>query len=225
LEVERVSYHVFIDFDGTVTTDDVGYNFFKHFAHGQAEPIVQKYRRGEVNAVECLQTECDIYNEYPAPARDVREFIKNQPLCPGFSEFIEYCKAHGIATTILSAGFDFYIRPILDSLGLDDIELYATPTFIKQGRIYPEFVRYDKTVCEHCADCKAERIKELTRPGEKAVFIGDGHSDSHGAEQADIVFAKSFLADYLQNKRIDFIPYNDFHDIIAVFEGQLKFAD
>jgi 2-hydroxy-3-keto-5-methylthiopentenyl-1-phosphate phosphatase len=220
-----VNYHVFIDFDGTVTNDDVGYMFFKHFADGKAESIVQSYRRGEVNAVECLQTECDIYNEYPAPAKAVRDFIDSQSICDGFKEFIQYCRANNITTTILSAGFDFYIKPILDNAGLDDIELYATPTFIKQGRIYPEFIRYDKKVCEHCADCKAERIKELTQPGEKSVFIGDGHSDSHGAEQADIVFAKSFLADYLKSKRIDFIPYMNFHDIIKAFEKQLKLVN
>ena len=217
-------FHVFLDFDGTVTIDDVGYNFFKKFACGKAEPIVQRYRRGEVNAVECLQTECDIYNEYPAPASEVRQFINSQKIRKGFKEFVQFCRSNGIKVTILSAGFDFYIRPILESMGLDDIEIYATPTFIKQGRIYPEFIRYDEQICSRCADCKGQRIRELCDEDEKSVFIGDGHSDSHGAEQADIVFATSFLADHLDFNNIDYIPYNDFHEVIESFRTRFEVA-
>jgi 2-hydroxy-3-keto-5-methylthiopentenyl-1-phosphate phosphatase len=213
-----------VDFDGTVTIDDVGYNFFKRFANGKAEPIVQQYRRGEVSAIECLQAECDIYNEYPASANEVKDFINDQKICSGFLEFVQFCQAKGIKVTILSAGFDFYIRPILNNIGLADIELLATPTIIKQGRIYPEFIRYDKKVCSRCADCKGQRIKELLNKGAIAVFIGDGHSDSHGAEQADIVFAKSFLAEHLEIHNKDYFPYDNFFDIIDIFRNELKIS-
>ena len=220
-----MSYHVFIDFDGTITRQDVGYNFFKIFAEGKAEPAVQQYRRGEISAVECLQAECDIYNEYPAAVSKVREFIDKQEITGGFMDFVAYCREHDHKLTILSAGFDFYILPILKRLNVDDIELYATPTFIKQGKIYPEFVRYDENACVHCADCKGERIKELKAKTDLAIFIGDGHSDSHGAEQADIVFAKSFLAEYLDTAGIKYLPYGDFHDIIRSFENGLKLGE
>jgi 2-hydroxy-3-keto-5-methylthiopentenyl-1-phosphate phosphatase len=225
LEVVFLKYHVFVDFDGTVTVDDVGYNFFKHFTNGRAESVVQSYRKGEVGAVECLQAECDIYNEYPAPARDVRDFIDRQQVSDGFEEFIEYCRANNMKVTILSAGFDFYIKPILGKIDTDGIELYATPTFFKNGRIYPEFIRFDEQICPRCADCKGQRIKELKSHGETAVFIGDGHSDSHGAEQADIVFAKSFLAEHLKAEGIDYIRFNDFRDIIKSFQNQPGVGD
>lgn len=217
-------YHVFVDFDGTVTVDDVGYKFFKRFAEERAEPIVQQYRRGEVSALDCLQKECDIYNEYPASAREIKEFIAGQKICGGFKEFVQFCRLHDIKVTILSAGFDFYIKPILTRIGLTDIELFATPTFLKQGRIYPEFIRYDKDVCQRCADCKGQRIRELSDKNALTVFIGDGHSDSHGADQADIVFAKSFLAEYLERERRDYVRYNDFFDIIRFFQVELDIS-
>jgi len=217
-----LKYHVFVDFDGTVTVNDVGYSFFKHFARGMAEPVVQRYHRGEISAVQCLQTECDIYNAYPAPAREVRDFIKGQTVTPGFKEFDEFCKLKNIKLTILSAGFDFYIKPILNRYGLDHLDVLSTPTFIKNGRIHPEFVYYNENICSDCANCKGERIKELSLPDEISAFIGDGHSDNHGAEQANLVFAKSYLADYLDKINKAYIKYNDFFDIIKKFKRLVK---
>ena len=217
-----MKYHVFVDFDGTVTVEDVGYNFFKKFAHGKAEPVVRKYHRGEIGAVECLQAECDIYNAYPAPSKEIKKYIKQQKICDGFTDFIEFCRKNEIKVTILSAGFDFYIKPILDDLGLKDLDLFMTPTVIKHGRIYPDFIWYDESVCPTCANCKGQRIKELTTPDEIPVFIGDGHSDNHGAEKAKLIFAKSYLADHLKKHGIDYIPYKDFFDIIEKFGSYLK---
>jgi 2-hydroxy-3-keto-5-methylthiopentenyl-1-phosphate phosphatase len=214
LEIIELNYHIFLDFDGTVTTIDVGYTFFKVFAEGKAEEVVRQYRQGEISAVDCLQGECDIYNEYPAPAAQVKEFINSQQITAGFKEFIEFCRKRTIQITIISAGFDFYIKPILDKIGLADIEYLANATTLKNGRIYPEFTYYDKAACERCSNCKGIRIKELKKPDDISVFIGDGHSDFHGARAADIVFAKSFLADDLKEAGIDFIPYDNFFDII-----------
>ncbi len=216
-----MSYHVFVDFDGTITKEDVGYRFFKLFAEGRAESIVQKYRRGEASAIECLQTECDIYNENPSPISKVNDFIDSREITEGFGEFIDYCKSAGYKLTVLSAGFDFYIKRILARLDLDGVEVYATPTRVENNMLYPEFIYYDESVCPRCVDCKGEKIRRLLAADDISVFIGDGHSDNHAAEQADIVFAKSFLAEYLDSKKIKYFPFNNFHDIIKSFRREL----
>lgn len=213
-----MKYHIFLDFDGTITTIDVGYTFFKVFAQGKAEDVVRQYRQGTITAVECLQGECDIYNEYPAPAARVREFINSQKITDGFLEFVAYCKTNGYPLTIISAGFDFYIKPILEKCGTKDIEYLANATTIKNGRIYPEFTHYVPESCFRCSNCKGLRIKELKKPGEISIFIGDGHSDFHGARAADIVFAKSFLAEDLRVAKIDYYHFDTFHDILATLK-------
>lgn len=213
-----MKYHIFLDFDGTITTIDVGYTFFKVFAHGKAEDVVRKYRQGVITAVDCLKGECDIYNEYPASAASVREFINSQKITAGFTDFVSYCKSQNYPVTIISAGFDFYIQPILDKHGVADIEYLANATTIKNGRIYPQFTYYEPELCERCSNCKGLRIKELKKPEEISVFIGDGHSDFHGARAADIVFAKSFLADDLREAEVDYYKFDTFHDIIEKLE-------
>ena len=217
-----MKYHVFIDFDGTITIDDVGYNFFKRFAFGKAEEIVRKYRRGEISAVECLKMECEIYNENPAPADKIDDFIDSQELTAGFLEFVEFCQANRIKLTVLSAGFDFYIDPILDKHGLGHLKVYDTPTVIKDGRICPDFIYYDETSCKLCANCKGKRIKEIAAKDEITIFVGDGHSDSHGALAADLVFAKSYLAEYLDKEKADYFKYNDFFDVTNKFSQIIK---
>jgi len=217
-----VKYHAFVDFDGTVTAEDVGYNFFKRFTFEKTEDVVRKYRNGEISAIECLKTECDIYNENPAPAKEVREFINSQKLTAGFKQFVEYCQANQIKLTVLSAGFDFYIDRILKNNGLEQLDVYVTPTVLKNGRINPEFIYYDEKVCRQCSNCKGERIKQLAAPDAVSVFIGDGHSDWHGAQNADVVFARSFLARYLDKKNIYYQSYRDFFDIISGFQKLLR---
>ncbi len=216
MKKDKKKYHVFVDFDGTVTESDVGYEFFRKFAQGRAEMIVQKYRRGEISAIECLQGECDIYNEYPAPLNEIKRFIDKQLITPGFIEFVDICERLDIPITVLSAGFDFYIEPILRRHGLDRLQVLCHPTVIKNGRIYPEFIYYDPKTCFSCANCKGARIRELLGADEKAVFIGDGHSDCHGALAADIVFARGFLKELLDARNVPNHVYRDFHDVARI---------
>jgi len=56
----NLTYRVFIDFDGTMTAGDVGYELFRNFTHGATESTVAAYRRGKINSLECLSRECAI---------------------------------------------------------------------------------------------------------------------------------------------------------------------
>jgi len=217
-------FDLFIDFDGTITENDVGYEFFKRFTHGKAELKVRLYREGKIDAVEVLQHECDLYNESPARESEVDKFIADQKIRPGFSEFVQYSKTANMNITVLSAGFDFYIKPILASHGFGDLKLLATPTRVIDGRLFPEFIHHDKTVCARCANCKGHQISKLLRQGHESIFIGDGHSDYHGALAADIVFARSFLAEMLNCQNRQFYLYDNFCDIINALKNNERFG-
>ena len=213
-----MKYHVFVDFDGTIARRDVGHDFFDRFTSHRITDVVEKYHKGEIGAKECLAEECEIYNEAPASDSEVADFINAQELTPGFTEFVAFCDQQDIKLTVLSAGFDFYIKPILERHDLADLELICTPAVIEQGRIYPDFIYYDENVCRYCANCKGQRIRELLADGEIPVFIGDGHSDNHGAQAAAVIFAKSFLARYLEEQKLEYFYYNDFFDVLKRFK-------
>ena len=80
-------YNIFIDFDGTVTRNDVGYEMFRKYTAGKTQPIVDRYRRGEVNSYQCLKTECEIWNQSPPLESEVEVYLTRQQLTPGFIDF------------------------------------------------------------------------------------------------------------------------------------------
>ena len=210
-------FKVFIDFDGTITVNDVGYELFKKMTDAATEPTVAAYRNGEINSLACLSGECEIWNRKPPDTNKVWKFIDNQPISPGFDRFIEYLRQSNIETKILSEGFDFYIDRILSRCGFDHINRITNKAIFSDGLLSPEFPHFGKG-CGQCSNCKGYHIANDSRPDQSIVFIGDGHSDSHAAEKVDILFAKSFLKEYLGDNGRCFFSYNDFVDILDIFQ-------
>jgi|GEM_PF-942900 len=217
----KSDFVVFIDFDGTITSEDVGYEMFKKFTNGRTEPCVSQYRLGKINSFECLSTECDIWNKQPPNRRDVLDFLRRQTLSAGFDDFLKLIKRNNIDSYLVSEGFDFYIDIILNSNGYRDFERISNKAVYKGNQIQPEFP-YKDLGCGKCSNCKGYHIRKLTGPRQSSLFIGDGHSDIHGARSADIVFAKSFLKEDLQKSGRHHFDYFDFHDIIKKWQELSK---
>jgi 2,3-diketo-5-methylthio-1-phosphopentane phosphatase len=206
------TYNVFIDFDGTITEIDVGYELFKRFTNSATEPLVQRYRAGELNSLECLSGECEIWNScQPAPS-EVDKFLENQPIRQGFNEFIAYLQSIGIGPIILSEGFDFYIDRFLGHHGLLNMPKITNSAVYIDGKVTPKFPYYEAG-CRSCSNCKGYHINRMRHPKSCAIFIGDGHSDLHGSRSADIVFARSFLAENMAQSGRAFLPFEDFADV------------
>jgi 2-hydroxy-3-keto-5-methylthiopentenyl-1-phosphate phosphatase len=67
-------------------------------------------------------------------------------------------------------------------------------------------------LCPVCGD----RCKRRSLPDERPlVFVGDGWSDRCASLAADRVFARSGLADYLDEERVSYERYDTFHDVAA----------
>lgn len=203
---------VFIDFDGTITTSDLGYEMFRHFTSAETEPLVQRYRRGEVNSLQCLGGECDIWNNHAPNLGDVYRFIENYKVTRGFREFIKFLRENSIEPLILSEGFDFYIDHFLKANNLGEIPKISNKAAFIDGKLTAEFP-YNKLGCDSCSSCKGYHISCLRGPADTVIFIGDGHSDLHGSAASEIVFAKSHLAEILAAESRYYIPFHDFFDI------------
>jgi len=215
-----MKYRVFLDFDGTITVNDVGYEMFKKFTGEATETIVKKYRSGLINSYVCLQAECEIWNQNPPVHSEVLRFLNGQLLRPGIKEFLEYLCNSDIKFAVLSEGFDFYISHILNYHKFYNLLVISNQATINGNTIQPIFPYYGKG-CGECSNCKGFHISRMCGDGEIAVFIGDGHSDIHAAEKSQIVFARSSLALTLGEKNISFIAYEDFFDIIEYFRNNL----
>lgn len=209
---------VFCDFDGTISTNDVGNEFFTKFTNGKAIEFVDIWKAGKIDSsemylksIEQLQLSKDQFNE----------FIAGQEIDPNFLDFVKLCETFSLQLYILSDGMDLYINPLLERNELDYLTVYSNKLFWQNGKLAAEFPYYQWS-CGRCANCKGYHFRRLREPGDQMILIGDGLSDTCAAKEADLVYAKNNLVSYCIDKNIDFIQYNDFSDIINKLTTKFK---
>lgn len=130
--------------------------------------------------------------------------VENVELRAGFHELVERYDP-----LIVSSGLPQLIMPVLAREG---IELEVRSNFAEPA---PEGwrVRFrHEGPCPVCGD----RCKRRSLPEEgPIVFVGDGWSDRCASLAADRVFARTGLADYLDEQRVPYERYDTFHDVAA----------
>ena len=208
---------VFVDFDGTITKQDVGNAFFREFGGPVCDAIVEEYKAGKISARECFRREVAAIGTLHK--QNAVTFLKHQPIDESFKQLVAFCGRHGVEITIVSDGLDFYIGEILAVNGVDTVPYFANKLELKAlggGDEYALAVRfpYSDAECTRCACCKRNII--LTHAGDDdiIVFIGEGYSDRCPAQYADIVFAKDELQAFCQRENISYFLYGSFADVV-----------
>lgn len=209
---------LFVDFDGTVTTTDVGDAFFLEFGGAECTRIVQEYRRGTLSARDCFDAEAAAVGRLDLRAAEA--FVDAQTIDPGFGAFVGFCRDSGIDVTVVSDGLDYYIRRILARHGLRDVSFFSNRLELSpvnangEAKIAVSYPFIDAE-CNRCACCKRNII--LTNAGEQDIigYIGEGYSDRCAAQYADIVFAKDELEIFCQKENISYFTYRTFEDVVS----------
>lgn len=216
---------LFIDFDGTITRQDVGDAFFERFGGVRSVAAVEAYREGRLSAAECFRQECAACGEVDAAELDA--FLDAQEIDPTFADLVRFASECAFPLAILSDGMDYYIRRILERHGLGGVTFYSNTLRLisasAPGRVTftPEFPFRDE-VCDRCACCKRNHILTLAADDDLVVYIGEGYSDRCPARYADAVFAKDDLLKYCQRENISYFEYQTLADIVRRLESSLR---
>lgn len=218
---------VFIDFDGTVSRQDVGDAMFEHFGAERSTEAIRDYRSEKISAVECFRRECEACGEVERSRLDA--LIDSQEIDPAFAPFLRFCRSHSMDCAIVSDGMDYYIRRILVRNGLGNVRFFsntlefeAVPGSTKE-RLRPSFPFTDET-CDRCACCKRNHILTLSGDDDVIVYIGEGYSDRCPSRYSDVVFAKGELLAYCRKEKIPCHEYGDFADVERKMEMLLSGA-
>jgi 2-hydroxy-3-keto-5-methylthiopentenyl-1-phosphate phosphatase len=204
-----ISFSLFIDFDFTITTDDVGNRLYTYFSGGLNEPLVKRWLKREISSFTCLTEEARMCHGTPA---DFVSYVDKFEIDPGFGKIVDLCRGSEIPFWVLSDGLDFYIRHILAKYGFDDVPFDSNHAEFINGGLEIS-LPYWSEKCAECGNCKGERIRALKREDDTVIYIGDGLSDLCGCSQANLIFAKDDLADFLRKDAIDFIEYTDLTEV------------
>lgn len=189
-----------LDWDGTITVRDS----LVAAIHALGDPSV--YEGGIQNAFasygEALAAEVATLRVTADEA--AAWAVENVEVSPGFHELAERYEP-----IIVSSGLPQLILPVLEREGVR-LEVRSNDAEVRADGWRVIF--RDEGVCPVCGDkCKRRSLPEK-RP---LVFVGDGWSDRCASLAADRVFARTGLADYLEEQGVPFERYETLNDVAA----------
>ena len=200
---KQASRSVVIDFDGTVTEDDL----LDRIARDFGDPAVyQEVEDGlDAGTMPLREVITREFAPVTAPLEEVVAWVLAEAkVRRGFTEFVRGAQTAGWDVHVVSSGFHELIEPVLAREGVE-VLLHAnridpSPSGWRVEWRYPDG-------CDHCG----ESCKRALLPDGYVVYVGDGYSDRCAALASDRVFATRGLARYLTEQGKPFEPFSDFH--------------
>jgi len=205
---------VVVDFDGTACSVDVSEVLLEAFGDSRWIAYNDMVMDGSMGLREAAGRQAALLTE--SETFMLAYAVERCPLDPTFAGFVGWAEGEGVELTIVSDGFGFYVRPILEAAGLGHLALITNDLAFTPG---PELRHaHGHPECIGCGTCKMLATQRARQSGGSVAFIGEGMSDRYGAFYADIVFAKDVLAELCERDGIPFLPWRDFDDVREALE-------
>lgn len=198
-----------VDFDGTITKEDVGFSIIKGFAGDGWQEISQLWLDKKIGTAECGKRQWDLIKhdeEY------IKNFARDFQINPGFKELLDIIDENSYKIVVASDGYDIYIDEILKVNGFNNLKILCNSAVYDNGWKV-SFLNKDRE-CNLCGNCKKKLVEELKNDDYEVYYIGDGYSDRCACIHADVIFAKSFLKQYCEEQRIPHYSFDTFFDVL-----------
>ncbi len=199
------------DFDGTITEEDISFLLLDAFASSNWRRLLAEHKEGKIS-IGCFNTRAFMMIKENKQTLDrfVREKAK---LRAGFHKLLAYCRQKGSRFVIVSNGLDFYIKIILETIGVNNIEVYAaqarfSPAGIKTQYIGPDGVKVQDGF-------KEAYVRHFLKNGYRVIYVGNGVSDISSARLAHHIFATGPLLAHYQESNLSCTPFTDLNDVVS----------
>lgn len=212
LELDLANTAVFLDFDGTISTADVGMHLLTRTGAPEWLELHHQYERGEIGSRECI---FDQWAMVEGDEASLRAIAAEVPLDPDFPRLVGDVRAAGAELTVVSDGFGFYVDDACAPLGID---VLTNAVDFSTGEL--RFPHEDRCCpCSSCGVCKQAPIKDAQYRGRTTVLVGDGASDRKAALLADVVLAKGPLASWCAAFGVACTPFETLDDVHRMLLG------
>jgi 2-hydroxy-3-keto-5-methylthiopentenyl-1-phosphate phosphatase len=205
-----------LDFDGTVTKEDVSFLLLDKFSNGNWRKYLEEYNSGNLSVGAFSKK---VFGMIKADEKAMTDFVLSSPrvkVRPGLKEFIDYCNKHGIKVVIVSNGLTFYIKALLQKLGIDGLDIHAAENIFYDGGVKVEYIGPDGKEVD--AGFKEIYTDYLCQKGYQVIYIGNGTSDIYPSRKARYVCATADLIKICQQEKLKCYPYNDFYDVVKILD-------
>lgn len=207
------SVKIYVDFDGTISKNDIINFLLEKYADSIWLKLDKKYIEGKISSSECLTKQIALLKR--VPDKKILKSAKMIGIDKTFKNFCYFCENKNIDIEIVSEGLDIYIDYLLK---INEIKVRKVNSNIYKGRGKVEFP-YNKKLCNrNCSNCKKFHLDKKSFN----IYIGDGHSDKCAAMNANMVFAKNNLAEFLDKEGKEYCPFNSFADIVIILSKFLS---
>jgi 2-hydroxy-3-keto-5-methylthiopentenyl-1-phosphate phosphatase len=200
------------DFDGTITEEDLVVTLTCHFSAANSD-VVDAIYRGDLSLRQGLAR---LFGNLASTDRDQHLAYAREHgrLRQGFEEALSTFESWRVPFFVVSNGLDFMVRTLLAG-HVDADYVYCNRADFSHPEIHITWPwPCDDDCTGDCGLCKPRVIRRLREQYHvPVVFIGDGHSDFRGAEEADWVFARASLARHLTDRGVPYLPFDTFTEI------------
>lgn len=199
------------DFDGTISEEDISFLILDRFATRPWRPLLEQYQQGKISVGYFNTT---AFSLVKADRQSMLDFVKQSArIRPGLAELVEFCRKKQIEFVIISNGLDFYIKFILDYLGLSRIEIIAAKTEFDPEGLKVHYIGPDGK--ELMEKFKETYTRLYLSEGYRVIYIGNGVSDFPSARLSYRVFADQDLLHCCKEGNLQCIPFKTLHDVVT----------
>jgi 2-hydroxy-3-keto-5-methylthiopentenyl-1-phosphate phosphatase len=196
-----------MDFDGTISVDEVSVALLQRFAEGDWVGPFLLHVAGEITLPELMRRQFALIRR---PKEELVQFVQDTTeIRRGFEQFVRFCHEQGVPLGICSAGMDLYVEAALAMLDIPPVAVVAVgkTEFARDG-IHVHFPEGREGL-----DFKATAVRAKQQEGYQVVYVGDGISDFGAAKVADFVFARTSLLEKCQEYGVPHHVFEDFGDV------------
>ena len=192
----------FLDYDGTITTHECNEIVLQSLVGDAWRPFEDEVRARRMGHAECFDSQIRLVR---APRRAFLDSLvaAAQPQ-PGLRGFLAEVARRDGQAVVASAGFREAIQAFWRREALAPVDVHASE-LISDGpddgpdHEGPYHIGFNPQLsdCPRCGPscCKAGILRAVRRPGDFVMVFGDGDSDLCPAREADITFARGWLAE------------------------------
>ncbi len=206
---------ILVDFDGTACTQDVSEVLLEEFGDPGWPRYDELVTEGVMGLREAAQHQTAMLRG--STVEMLAFALRTCDLDRTFPSFVAWSEEQGIDLTLVSDGFAFYIRPLLEAAGLAGMKVVTNEFTVDGGHPHLRLPNAHPE-CVGCGTCKmlvALRTRERHDP---IAFVGEGQSDRYGALYSDLVFAKKDLIAICERDGVPYVPWETFDDVRVALE-------
>ena len=217
---------IFVDFDGTITRQDVGNAFFRTYAGRERyDGFLREYLDERLSAQECFRRGVEAIGTLRRD--EATAFIRGHEIDPSFKEFVRFCRERDIEFHVVSDGLDFYIDEIFAAHDITGVSVFSNTLALDPVGDGPDChlridFPYGDAECGRCACCKRNILLTHSCDDDVIAYIGEGYSDLCPVRYADIVFARDALQTFCQRENISYYLYDSFRDVTSRLDTLLS---